>query len=406
MKEKAKRHTKRTLFFGFILILIMVVQIPRTQGAIGPREPLAESEREYWPTDEWMLSTPEDQGMDSSILNKIMEDIDSFDITIHSVIVVRNGYIVMENYTSYYTQSMLHTIQSCTKSVVSALIGIAIDKGYIDNVSQRVIDFFPNTTIENMDSWKQNLTIEHCLTMTMGNEWHELDVPYSDPLNDLFAMYRSDDMWKYVLDRPMEHEPSLEWAYNSGGVELLGGILEKATGYRVTDFAREFLFEPIGIDHFNWWLVPANGQYGVSGGLYLTPRDMARFGYLFLNNGTWNETQVISSEWVEHSTQNLYETGWYGYGYLWWTLPDTDFYQATGHYEQKIYVIPEHDIVVVFTGDVQDEDYHPTDYFVMNYVIPSLAQRSADYSLSVIFVGFFIILAIPAIAAYWKYRQT
>ncbi|MFW9959531.1 MAG: serine hydrolase domain-containing protein [Candidatus Thorarchaeota archaeon] len=406
MKEKTKKYTKRTLFFGLILIIIMIVQIPITQGAKGSREPLARSVRDYWPTDEWMLSTPEEQGMDSSILNKIMEDIDSFDMTIHSVIVVRNGYIVMENYTSYYTQSTLHTIQSCTKSLVSALIGIAIDKGYIDNVSQRVIDFFPNTTIEYMDSWKQNLTIEHCLTMTMGNEWHELDVPYSDPLNDLFAMYRSDDMWKYALDRPMEQEPGLEWAYNSGGVELLGGILEKATGYRVTDFAREFLFEPIGIDHFDWWLVPASSQYGVSGGLYLTPRDMARFGYLFLNNGTWNNTQVISLEWIEQSTQNHYDTGWYGYGYLWWIIPDTNFYQATGHYEQKIYVIPEHDIVVVFTGDVQDYDYHPTDYFVMNYVIPSLTQRNADYTLSFIFVSFFIISAIPAIVAYWKYRRT
>lgn len=406
MKEKTKRIARLTLSCGFILIIMMSTCFPSTQGATGPSKALAEPAREYWPTDEWMLSTPEEQGMDSSILNKILEDIDSMDMAIHSVIVVRHGYIVMENYTSYYTQSILHTIQSCTKSIVSALIGIAIDKGYIDNVSQRVIDFFPNTTIENMDSWKQNLTIEHCLTMTMGNEWHELDVPYTDPLNDLFAMYRSDDMWKYVLDRPMEQEPGQEWAYNSGGVELLGGILEKATGYRVPDFAREFLFGPIGIDHFDWWLVPANGQYGVSGGLYLTPRDMAKFGYLFLNNGTWNNTQVISSEWIEHSTQNHYDTDWYGYGYLWWIQPNTDFYQATGHYEQKIYVISEHDIVVVFTGDVQDEDYHPTDFFVVSYVIPSLSQRSVDYTPSVIMVGFFIICATPAIVAYWRYRRT
>ncbi len=405
MKFKVKRNTTFALSLGFILFIILSVQIPRTQAVIGSRANLAESVRDYWPTEEWIFSTPEEQGMDSSILNNILEDIDSLDMAIHSVIVVRNGYIVMENYTSYYTPYIRHTIQSCTKSVISALIGIAIDMGFIDNVSQRVIDFFPNITIENMDSWKQSLTIEHCLTMTMGNEWHEIDIPYTDPLNDLFAMYRSDDMWKYVLDRPMEQEPGLDWAYNSGGVELLGGILEKATGYRVPDFAREFLFEPIGIDHFDWWLVPANSQYGVSGGLYLTPRDMARFGYLFLNNGTWNNAQIISSEWVEHSTKNYYDTGWFGYGYLWWTIPDSNFYQATGHYEQKIYVISEHDIVVVFTGDIQDEEYHPTDYFVMNYVIPSLTQRSMDYTFCLVMVSFFIILAIPAITTYWKYKR-
>jgi CubicO group peptidase (beta-lactamase class C family) len=239
----------------------------------------------------------------------------------------------------------------------------------------------------------------------MGNEWHEIDIPYSDPLNDLFAMYRSDDMWKYVLDRPMEREPGLEWAYNSGGVELLGGILEKTTGYSITDFAREFLFKLIGIDDFDWWRVPASGQYGVSGGLYLTPRDMARFGYLFLNNGTWNGTQVISSDWVEYSTETYYNTGWYDYGYLWWAIPDTDIYEATGHYEQKIYVIPEHDIVVVFTGNVADEDYHPTDYFVLHYVIPSLAFRNAVYTLNFTITGFIIIVAIPVPIAYWKYRK-
>jgi hypothetical protein len=167
----------------------------------------------------------------------------------------------------------------------------------------------------------------------------------------------------------------------------------------------ETLFEPIGIDGFDWWQVPASGQYGVSGGLYLTPRDMARLGYLFLNNGTWNGTQVISSDWVRRSTMSYYDTGWYGYGYLWWNIPDTSIYEATGHYEQKIYVIPEQDIVVVITGDVQDADYHPTDYFVLTYVLPSLTRGSANYASVFILSVSIVILAIPAVVAFQNYRR-
>jgi CubicO group peptidase (beta-lactamase class C family) len=209
-------------------------------------------------------------------------------------------------------------------------------------------------------------------------------------------------MWKYVLDRPMVSEPGKEWYYNSGGVELLAGILEHATGHGIIDFAREFLFEPIGIESFSWWRVPASEQYGASGGLYLTPRDMARFGYLFLNNGTWSGTQIISSDWVQRSTEVYYSTGWYDYGYLWWMIPDTGVYEATGHYEQKIYVIPEDDIVVVFTGNVADEAYHPTDYFVMDYVIPSLTPMSSNIIFPIVFYGAIIVL--PLILVYWKYR--
>jgi len=208
--------------------------------------------------------------------------------------------------------------------------------------------------------------------MSSGLEFHETDIHYSDPENDLFAMYRSDDMWQYVLDRPMAHDPGELWSYNSGGIELLGGIIEHTTGYSVPDFAEEFLFEPIGIDYFNWWRVPANGQYGCGGGLNLRPRDMARFGYLYLNNGTWNGTQIVSSEWVNVSTPPQYDTGgWYTYGYTWWSIPGNTFYAATGHYEQRIFVLPDQDIVVVFTGDIQDEDWHPSDYFVMEYIIPA-----------------------------------
>jgi CubicO group peptidase (beta-lactamase class C family) len=123
-----------------------------------------------------------------------------------------------------------------------------------------------------------------------------------------------------------------------------------------------------------------------------------------LKNRIKDSHQVISSEWIERSTSVYYNAGWYDYGYLWWTIPDAGVYEATGHYEQKIYVIAEHDIVVVFTGDVPDNAYHPTDYFVMIYVIPSLIQRSSDYIFSLVVIDFTAIITMPLIIAYWKYR--
>jgi CubicO group peptidase (beta-lactamase class C family) len=279
---------------------------------------------------------------------------------------------------------------------MSALIGIAIDMGYIDNVSQPVLDFFPNYTIDNWDPRKENITLYNCLTMSSGLEFHEVDIPYEEPENDLFAMYRSTNMWQYVLDRPMENDPGEHWSYNSGGIELLGGVIEQTTGYSVADFAEEFLFDPIGIDSFTWWRPFASMQYGCGGGLNLKPRDMARFGYLYLNKGNWNGTQVVSSEWVNVSTRMYYDTGsWYHYGYTWWGIPGYTFYEATGHYEQKIFIIPEEDIVVVFTGDIQDEDWHPSDYFVIEYVIPASEGPDPVDPLLIINVSILVILIIP-----------
>ena len=385
---------KTTIFSISIVAILLLVSITPIEGQSVAQ---ASVERDYWPTEHWFNTTPEEQGLRLADLDRIDTSISENDIALHSVLVIKNGYIVYEKYYSYWSQYMAHTIQSCTKSVMSALIGIAIDKGYIDNVSQRVIDFFPGYTIDNLDSRKENITLYHLLTMSSGLEWHEVDIPYSDPANDLFAMYRSDNMWQYVLDRPMEHDPGDQWSYNSGGIELLGGIIQHTTGYSVTEFVEEFLFDPIGIGSFQWWRVPASNQYGCSGGLYLKPRDMARFGYLYLNNGTWNGTQIVSSDWVNVSTPPQYDTGgWYTYGYTWWSIPGNTFYEATGHYEQKIYILPEQDMVVVFTGDVQDEDWHPTDYYVMEYIIPSFEDEDASLDpILIISTSLLVVILAP-----------
>ena len=306
-----------------------------------------------WPS-EWMTSTPEEQNMNSKKLAHMMEYIDEQGFAIDSVMVVRNGHIVLEEFPNQnFYQDRLHEIYSVTKSFTSALIGIAIHEGYIDSVEQKVVDFFPDREISNLDARKQNLTLEHLLTMTSGIEWDELTYPYTDDRSINRQMWLSSDPVQFVLDQPMVNDPGVELVYNSGCSILLGEILEQVTGKTTLEFAREYLFEPLDIENVNW--ARRKGYYNTGGGLSLKPRDMAKFGYLYLNNGTWDGKQIVPSEWVAMSTEtSFYHSESSGYGYQWWTLPQSGAYYALGLYQQRIYVDPDLEMVVVFTANIRE----------------------------------------------------
>jgi CubicO group peptidase (beta-lactamase class C family) len=325
----------------------------------------------YWPTEGWRTAPPEKLRMNPDRLEQMMAFIDEHAIAIDSVLVVRDGYIAFEAYRNGYDQHKPHHIQSATKSFTSTLIGIALRQGLIESVDQKLVEFFPDRDIGNMDARKAKLTLENLLTMSDGMDWHEWDYPYSDKRNTLGQMWVSRDAVQHVLDRPMARDPGEVWAYNSGTSILLGGIIEQATGGDVLSFAREYLFDPLGIGYVLWQKTTGN-HYHTDGGLFLTPRDMARLGYLMLNNGTWDGREIVSQEWVARASNAHYQTSiGYGYGYQWWTLPGTNVYAATGHYEQKIYIIPEADMVVVFTGNVPDAAPHPTDGLLARYILPA-----------------------------------
>ena len=386
---KKKQHPKkeekmkgRLSTLAFVLVLSALIA-----GGCAPTTASTEVlAGVYWPTTDWRTSTPEEQGMDPTKLNQMMALIDEGNIAIDSVLVVRRGHIVLEEYRNAYTPQTKHHIQSVTKSFTSMLIGIAIHEGFIENVGQRMVDFFPDQAIANMDARKQAITLENLLTMSDGMDWHELDYPYSDERNTLGQMWVSGDAVQHVLDRPMVRDPGEEWAYNSGTSILLGGIIEQVTGQDVLAFAREYLFDPIGVGEVRWQKTTGN-HYHTDGGLWMTPRDMARFGYLMLNNGTWDGKEIVSSEWVAQSSSAHYQTtGFYGYGYQWWTWPGTGIYAATGHYEQKIYVVPEADLVVVFTANIADKDPHPTDAFLGRFILPAcdeyVTERYSKYGFS------------------------
>ncbi len=321
-----------------------------------------------WPTDEWQTSTPEEQGMDSALLQQMVDLIDEQGFAYDAVLVVRHGRLVFEEYRNGYDRDTKHHLQSVTKSFSSMLIGIAFHEGLLDGVEQKVVDLFPDHTIANLDARKGRLTLEHLLTMSDGMDWHERDYPYTDSRNTLGQMWVSSDAVQYVLDRPMVREPGEAWAYNSGTSILLGGILEEATGRDVLAFAREYLFDPLGIEDVSWDRTTGY-HYHTDGGLYLTPRDMARFGYLMLHGGTWDGREIVAPDWVARSTETHYQTGYgKGYGYQWWTM-EHGIFVATGHYEQRIFVVPEADMVVVFTGDIPDDVIPPTDGLLFRYIL-------------------------------------
>jgi CubicO group peptidase (beta-lactamase class C family) len=305
-----------------------------------------------WPTESWATSTPEEQDMDATKLEAMMAYIDEHDMAVDSIVVVRHGRIVLEEYGPGYSSSQRHKLYSVTKSVTSMLVGIAIDHGAIKGLDVPVAELLPDYTSADPDPRREQMTLEHLLTMSDGIDWREHDFPYEDQRNTVRQMKASADAVQFVLDRPMARVPGEAWAYNSGATILLGAILEEATGRNLVSFAREVLFDPIGVGEV-YWEQTFGSHYETDGGLHMTPRDMARLGYLMLHNGSWNGEQIVPADWVARSTRTHYQAyAPYGYGYQWWILPDELGYRADGLYQQHIYVLPEADMVVVATADI------------------------------------------------------
>lgn len=335
--------TRGLITLAIILILVSTV-------LVFPSEVNADRPVEEWPTNGWTTTSPEQQGMDSALLDEVYEQVREAGANIRSLLVVRHGYLVAEEYflPQIYDVNTTHIVFSVTKSVVSCLIGIAIDKGFIDNTSQPLLDFFPDRTIANPSAWKDNITLEDVLRMRSGFEWDEDGY---DTYNDYFGMKDAADWAQYVLDKPMEHEPGSHFYYNSGNSHLLATIINVTTGMTPLAFADQYLFGPLGITSRGWLPDP----YGVSFGgsdLALRPRDMAKIGLLYMNNGTWDTQQIVSSDWVNRSNHGPSTPyGGTSYGYQWWINDYQNWYSARGYNGQLIYVVPEHDVVVVFSSD-------------------------------------------------------
>lgn len=353
-------NIKRILFS---LLVVFIAQFSFCVISVFAQTP------DYWPTEEWRTSTPEEQGMHSSILADMMERIQG-SYQIDSVLVVRNGYVVLDAYFWPFSKGQKHIIHSCTKSVMSALIGIAIDKGYIKNVNQPVMEFFPDRTLSNLNALKQSITLENLLTMTSGLKCRD---SYLYSWAGLSEMTTSNDWAQYVLDLPMAKAPGEKFEYCNGVSHLLSVIIQNMTKMKTSDFARKHLFEPLGIADVGWTINSQGIDVGY-GHMWLKPQDMAKIGWLYLNKGRWGNKQIVSSTWVEASTRGHIDATLYDqYGYQWW-IDSAGFYMAVGYKGQFIFVIPEKNIVAVFTSDLPSRYFPAPRKFLNEYVIPAAAS--------------------------------
>jgi CubicO group peptidase (beta-lactamase class C family) len=305
---------------------------------------------DFWPTQGWRVSTPQEQGMDAARLDDALQAAER-KLNLHGLLVIRHGYIVQEKYFAGYTVGAVHDLFSCTKSFTSALMGIAIDKGYVAGISRPVLDFFPEHPFAASDPRKRTLTVQNLLTMSSGLGWVEADETYAR----MYALPDGD--WiRFVLDLPMATQPGMRFSYSSGNSHILAAIIQRSSGKNLYDFARESLFGPLGMTDPLWEKDPKGLPIG-GWGLRLSPRDMAKLGYLYLHNGLWDGKQVVPAAWVRESTlpQIRADGGW-SYGYQWWVDPDVPFFAALGRYGQCIFVVPRFDLVVVFTAHIDSND--------------------------------------------------
>lgn len=312
--------------------------------------------QEVWPTKSWPVSTPEEQGMDSASLARLIETVGTYKQD--SLMIIRHGKIVAEAYYAPYVAGISHDLRSVTKSVVGTLTAIQLQKGSLDSVDHPVIDLFSDKEIQNVDDRKKAMTVQSLLDMTSGIEWVER---FYTPDETLMRMYKSPDRTAFVLNQPMVGAPGAKFNYNGGNPYLLSALINKKSGQNAFDFAKKELFEPLGIKSAKWGAVDAQGVTIGEAGLFLSPHDMARIGYLYLRNGMWEGKQIIPSSWVERSKEGkISATNGFQYANLWWSLPDKGTYMARGRHSQLILIIPKLDIVAVMTGVLRDTEFYST----------------------------------------------
>ncbi len=354
-----------------VVILLTLVQV----GAGNPASSYLPADSiTYFPDTGWTTTTPEEQGMNSTILDEMIQFIEDEGAPIKGLVVTRNGYIVKEGYWMYNTENSTHQIFSCTKSFTGAIVGIAIKEGFIDNVSQKVLDFFPEMTIENMDARKEAMTLEHVLTMTTGLDWNEWNTTYIDPNNMYNQMFGSSNPIQFFLNLPTVYDPGTHWAYSTGASHLLSAIIQEATSMTTREFAEEYLFDPLNITLVGW-AVDLQGVNNGGSNLYVTSRAMAKLGLLYLNNGTWDGQEIITEEYVAQSIYpHISIDATRHYGYQWWLNTNEGFYSARGTNGQYILVAPEYNVVISINANA-DEPGEDINSDILEYVLNSILEE-------------------------------
>ncbi|MGF1477561.1 MAG: serine hydrolase domain-containing protein [Geminicoccaceae bacterium] len=331
-------------------------------------------------SDPWTYAEPQDLGFDPGLGDKLEAGIRSGLLPgLHSVLVVRSGKIVLERYCEgedenwgrplgrvSFGPDTLHDLRSITKSVVSLLYGIALDRGVVPPPEAPLLAQFPEYPELAADPERAAIRIEHALTMTLGTEWNEW-LPYTDPANSEIMMERAEDRYRFILERPVVNPPGERWVYNGGCTALIARLIVKGSGQTLAAFADQALFKPLGIETFEW-RTGSDGIYSAASGLRLTPRAIARIGLLALAGGKWGDEQIVSADWLDRSFKPAIDTGeGLDYGRFWWLAKDyvpglgepKPWMAGFGNGGQRLWIMPAADLCAVVTAG---KYYQPDDW--------------------------------------------
>jgi CubicO group peptidase (beta-lactamase class C family) len=345
--------------------------------------------------DGWQTTSLADVGVDENVISEAINRINyKLFQNVHGILIVKGGKLVFEEYFSgqdlditrrelplvskTFDRNTLHYQASVTKSVTSALFGIARDKDLINSVDDPLFSYLPEYA-DLKTAEKEKITLAHTLAMASGIPWDESSYPYSDSRNDMIAMMNSNDPVRFILSKNLVASPGTRFIYNSGTTNILGDMVRRKSGLLLTEFARQHLFNPLGISDYLWMRFPmVNTMTFASGGLYLRPRDMAKLGLLYLQEGRWSGNQIISKEWVAQSTQaHIAIDSYWDYGYQWWlrtyhaSSRDDASFAARGWGGQYILVFPDLEMVVVFTGGNYSTP-EPVDEILTRFILPAV----------------------------------
>ena len=342
----------------------------------------------------WTTAVPADGGFAPDVVTRLDQAFDRGDLpNLHAVLVARHGKLVVERYysgpdeawgrplgTVSFGPEVLHDLRSVSKSIVGLLYGIALGEGRVPELDTPLVDQFPEYADLAADPARRRMTVAHALTMTLGTEWDE-SRPYTDARNSEIAMEMADDRYRFILDRPIVAEPGSRWVYNGGTTALLAHLIARGTGTRLLDYAREKLFEPLGISNVEWTL-RSNGKPAAASGLRLRPRDLAKIGQLVLNGGQWGGRQLVPADWLKDSFRHhaVAEDG-LGYGYQWWLSGrdwDTEPWRAGfGNGGQRLVVLPGLSLVVVImAGNYNQPDAWKLSVAIMrDFLLPALMPQ-------------------------------
>jgi CubicO group peptidase (beta-lactamase class C family) len=397
MREGSKKL--RRLGFAAVFVLAASAAAAQTQQlAIGQRNLACGSPTSIG--DGWPTAAPESVGLDGARLCGIAARLQATNANVHAVVIVRRGKLVFEQYFPGYDEpwgmggarhdfdaTTKHDMRSASKSVVSLLVGIAIDRELIKSADEPVVKFFPDYSALKSPGW-DNVTLRHVLTMSSGMQWDE-NRAWNDPENDEPRLGSEADPYRYVLSKPIAAPPDTVWTYNGGGTDLLGNLVERVTGQSLEAFAREALFTPLGISDWEW-MKYRNEHIASAAGLRLRPRDAAKIGQLVLNRGEWAGRQIVSAKWIEQSvTPRFQAIGYFGglfyYGQQWWmgrTLSgdkDVRWIAAQGLGGQRIFIVPELDLVVMTTSGLYGSGRQGQAALdiLANFIIPYVRDNNA-----------------------------